>query len=102
MRNALLALLITCSAALPALAEIRVENGVRVHRMNAAPSTEETRAAPVRAPDTVSIGLDRSYGVAPSCTSMDWRRSVSRETWEARCGRDDYYRWYDRWIYRDY
>lgn len=95
MRIALPALaLIGCIS--PLHAETRTENGVRVHRMESAAPV----ASPERDATAVPIGLDPSYGARPSCSSMDWRLSVARATWEAACGDYGYDRWYDRWIYR--
>lgn len=79
----------------PCLAETTIENGVRVHRPPTAGKVPAAGLATV-----ASVGLDRTYGVRPSCSSMDWRLSVSRETWQERCGEIGYMRWYDRWIYR--
>lgn len=90
------------SGTAPALAGTHVENGVRVHRMDTSRAGPVT-AAPISSwTSPVVIALDRTYGAAPSCASMDWRLSVPREMWEARCGKSDYTRWYDRWVYRGY
>lgn len=86
--------------AAPAMGETRIENGVRVHRMMPERPAEATPSATGKdnAPK-VSTGLDPTFGVLPSCASADWRRSVSRQTWAARCG-GDHGRWYDAWVYR--
>lgn len=100
MRIRLLILPLLVIAGNPLAAETRVENGVRVHRMDSAASQAGQDSAAERPIGRVSIGLDRTFGVNPSCASMDWRHSVSRETWQARCGDQRQDLWYDRWIYR--
>lgn len=95
MRKALAFCTLLCCAT-PLFAQTSVESGVRVHR--AEPAGGDDRRG-TGAP-AVSIRLDSTYGARPSCVSMDWRLSVSREAWEARCGDAGYERWYDRWIYR--
>lgn len=100
MRIRLLFLPLLVVAVNPLVAETRVENGVRVHRMDSAVSLAGQDSAEERSIGRVSIGLDRTFGASPSCASMDWRRSVSKETWQARCGDQRQDLWYDRWIYR--
>src|SRR3546814_11774115 len=86
MRIRLLFLPLLVVAVNPLVAETRVENGVRVHRMDSAASLAGQDSAAERSIGRVSIGLDRTFGASPSCAGMDWRRSVPQETWQARLG----------------
>lgn len=102
MRLWFLVLPVIMAASPQVLAETRVENGVRVHRMSRAPDVTATAATSSDIAAPVGIALDRTYGAPASCASMDWRLSVPRETWQARCGEEGYVRWYDDWINRVY
>src|SRR3546814_9201736 len=71
MRIRLLFLPLLVVAVNPLVAETRVENGVRVHRMDSAASLARQDSAEERSIGRVSIGLDRTFGASPSCASMD-------------------------------
>src|SRR3546814_20403835 len=101
MRIRLLFLPLLVVAVNPLVAETRVENGVRVHRMDSAASLAGQDSAEERSRGRVPIGLDRTFGASPSCATMAWRRTVANETSHDRAGHEPQGLWYERWSYRE-